>query len=446
MVERSDAVVKSGYVQLIGVVAIFAAWAALLAQLYMARSHAGDLVPLIVGARFVEAGHGEMLYQRFPDLLLVVNQSWALEAAKLGYSGNLYPYVYPPLAAYILVPIADWDFLLLKQVFFGLNLVALAVTIYLCARKWAPDFLRPLPLALLLVAFALSRTLRSELIVLNIQPLIVLAVVAAMLASQRNKPIAAGSALALAAAIKLTPAILLIYWLAAGRYRCAAWFFIVSAALLGTGMAVAGLPLHVEYWTSVSDFGNAIIPIWTNKGLPSLLYDLFVGLDDPGPFRILPMPGWLWWATAVASAAGLGACLWGARRWRDHPLSDAIGMCSAVLVAVVAAPVAWAHYFTFLVVPLILWFGAEKAPLGRWLVVVTAAVLLSAPLAALAHRAASEGMLTAAFVGGELLASLVLLVALLWYRQGIIPMRAAEDAGLYPPPRSRLTGFGARAE
>ncbi len=342
----------------------------------------GDAASLAIAGRLIAEGHADALYTQTPDMLAVDDPAWIAAAATLGYDWRLYPYLYPPFLAVLAAPATGLQFVLFKAVLLTLTLAALAGAILLSARSWAPSLLAPPPLLALLAAISVSWPMATQLVALNLQPLVLLAIVIAIGAAQSDRPVLAGIALALAAAVKLTPAVLVLYWLVTRRFACAAWYLIASAALLFLGLALAGAPLHLAWIDRMQELAQGIVPTAHNRSLAGLLYGIVHGLE-PGSagLPIRPMPSWLDSALIVTVLSGAMFCLIGAQRSRRHSAADAAGQTALLLVAMLGTPLAWSHYFLVLAVAAVVWIGLVGVTSRSVAVLVGVAIVLSQPVA-----------------------------------------------------------------
>jgi hypothetical protein len=402
--------------QRLALIGVFAAWVAAGCAIYAAQDRGSDLVPLIIAARLAWRGLDTALYARSAESLRVDDPAWLEEAAAIGYDGLLYPFMYPPLVAHALAPLAPLDFTTLRAVAAVLEVAALAAAIGLAAWQWNRDWLRPWPLFLIFLGLALSVPVYTGSAAMNVQPLVVLIAVVAMVASQRDRPALAGIALALAALVKITPAALVLYWLASKRHAAAAWFAGAFAGLMATGVAVAGVDAHLRFFESLVALTRSFVPIPWNQGLPVLLYSFGAELVGVETMRLVAVPQWISLANAVAAIGALGAVVFGARRHRDTPVADAAGMAAALLIVTMTSTVAWSHYYAFLAIPVLIWGGIVRSGSVRCALPVVAAVLVSVPFM-LAGRWLAEITGARFLFASELAAAALLLAGLLGARR-----------------------------
>ncbi|HEX6103757.1 MAG TPA: glycosyltransferase family 87 protein [Alphaproteobacteria bacterium] len=394
-----------------------ALWCAFALPLLLQVGKGGDAVSLAIAGRLVAGGETTALYAQDEARLAVGDSAWTVEADELGYAGRIYPYLYPPLIAWLAAPLDMLGLMQAKLVLLGLTCASLAFALLIAVRSWAPDLLRSGGTLGLAVAVLLSWPLATHVMSINLQPVVILAIVIAVAAAQGGRSALAGVALAVAAAIKLTPAILILYWIATRRFACVAWFLGASAALLALGVAVAGVDLHLEWLQRMQELAGAIIPTKQNRSLAGLFYGIAYGLEGTeAGLPLHPLPGWIKAASAVLAVAGAAWCLLDSSKARRRPAADAAGQIALILVAMMAAPLAWDHYFLILAVAGVIWFRLSGANLPPRALMILMAVSVSQPVAVAAAVAAPESW-QPWVTGFESFAALALIALLLTARR-----------------------------
>jgi predicted membrane-bound dolichyl-phosphate-mannose-protein mannosyltransferase len=104
--------------------------------------------------------------------------------------------------------------------------------------------------------------------------------------AQADKPVTAGAALALAASIKLYPALFIIFLLAAGHRRVALPFVLFGAALGGASVALAGWPLHAVFLAQIKTIAQTVLVTPVSFSFDPLIGQTLFGdhlLDVPRP-------------------------------------------------------------------------------------------------------------------------------------------------------------------
>ncbi|MEV6278544.1 glycosyltransferase 87 family protein [Nocardia sp. NPDC051832] len=284
-------------------------------------------------------------------------QVYRLGVEALRDGGNMYgqlpetnagislPFIYPPFAALVLGPFAllPWD--PAAFLFFVSSVAALAVTLYLVARRiWpARDQLRT-ALYATACAVPLAMVLEPVWATLNFGQvnLLLMALVAADVLARKPKW-RRGMLIGLAAAIKLTPAAFVLYFLVKKDYKSA-----LTAAVTGavaTLLSFAILPkASVEYWFhgmgNVSGLSGS--SFHTNQSIQAVLARF--GIEKP-LFTIL----WL-----AISALLLVLVVVAMRRTLDFPpLALAINAVFTLLVS----PISWSHHWVMIAPALFAMFG-----------------------------------------------------------------------------------------
>lgn len=170
-----------------------------------------------------------------------------------------------------------------------------------------------------------------------------------------RKPFVAGAAIAVGAAIKLTPLLLLVLFLQRRYLRVHLAFVVTSLALVLVTGAVFGFHQFVDYVAVVRELGHSF-PVGLNGSL-TVINTLFLAA---GVAR-LPTEGWLAQAQLLYSAglfALLLAAAWLTRRGQDRQLLYAL-----VALALTALPnVLWYHHMVFALAGLLTLLLSRESP------------------------------------------------------------------------------------
>ena len=254
------------------------------------------------------------------------------------------PFTYPPVAAVVLAPLALLPVTVastvltvgsvrLAGVVLGVFLRRLAGPVVGSLRAagslWAAGWL--LPAALLL------EPVRSTLAYGQINIVLMALVTLDCLTAAPRWP--RGALTGLAAALKLTPAAFVLFFVLRRDYRAAAWAGVSFAAVTAAGFVLAG-PDSARYWTAiVFQTGRPGSPATaTNQCLQAVLAR--AGLD---PHTLPGAAAWLLLSALVLVAA-----------WRGMRYALAAGqVCLALslnaFAALLISPVSWSHHWVWCV-------------------------------------------------------------------------------------------------
>jgi alpha-1,2-mannosyltransferase len=314
-------------------VAVAAAVSAALAMLRPAEQRLSDLHIYYGAAQAV--GRGEPLYGYVAD--------------------NAGPFTYPPFAVLVLRPFTVLPEGALQVVWLAMTCAAVVGIAFAVARGLAAERAAAAAIA---AALLVSAPVQSNFRFGQVSIFIVLvALVDAMqMIPQRYRGILVG----IAAAIKLTPLLFVVYFVAVRRYRDAAR---AGAAFVACALvAAAVLPSDsVTYWSgtifATSRIGN--LASLGNQSVQGML--MRVGLSPAA----LPLV----WAALIAVVC-VGA-LWRARRL--HAAGETVRAAVLVGCATVAAsPVSWTHHQVWTVLAAMLLIATD----GAWRRVAGAALLV----------------------------------------------------------------------
>jgi alpha-1,2-mannosyltransferase len=262
--------------------------------------------------------------------------------------GTLYGFTYPPFAALVMTPmeLVSWHTAVAASI--ALNAAASVLLLYwlvdpvIRRRGWP----RWYSLGLAACLFAALEPVRDTFSFGQVNLLLLALVCADMWLLERGSRLA-GVGIGLATAIKLTPAVYILYLLLTRRYRAAG---VASATAVGTTV-LAGLVMpggSQVFWTDA---------LWNTGRVGSLAYvsnqslrGLVARLDGAGGGAV--------WALSVL----IVLIVWGYRA-RRAPVP--VGFALTGVAACLVSPVTWVHHLVWLVPALVLLADAGLTRIQR---------------------------------------------------------------------------------
>jgi alpha-1,2-mannosyltransferase len=247
-------------------------------------------------------------------------------------------FTYSPFAAVVFVPIAALPLAVARVLW---DLASVAALAYSCLISLKLAGYRPslaMVAGITAAAFALDPVYQT--LFLGQIDLILLALILADVWRARNGR-SAGVLVGVAAAIKLTPAIFIVFFLVARRTRAA---FLGAAAFIGCGLVgwlVAPGPSKL-YWEHLShDTGRVGAPYISNQSPYAAAIRIAGGAGHIGPWYVI--------IPVLLAAIGLTAAAILARN-RDWLGATAAAGATGLLVS----PISWAHHWVWIVPALVL--------------------------------------------------------------------------------------------
>ncbi len=290
---------------------------------------------------------------------MLIPRSWQHAPYVPGQNGEAYPFLYPPLWAWVmgqLTRITDFGSVIAVA---GWVNAALIPGMVLVAHRIAAPRMKQWLFLLLGLSFVMLPPAGIVALLQN-QPQILVSflTVLAIERAMKGRETTAGIALALAAALKVYPVFLVVLWLAAGRYRAAASFALAGAVLGGLSVAVAGWPLHTTFLSLLSSISQSVLLTALSFSMDASIAQvlmpgqllLVIAPDDPGtPGQ---MTGWFVMAESaimsltgqVAQILALAVFAWRLRR-RHGPAAEAAIWPLAMVVLALLGPVAWGYHY-----------------------------------------------------------------------------------------------------
>lgn len=220
-----------------------------------------DLYATWLAAEFFAKGEMASIYPAETDLFrMLPPEAWISLETSRGYVGELYPYIYPPLWAALASGLQG--LVAFEQVIptaTALNAGLMAGTILLA---WNASG-RALPLLVWtgIAMIAILGTYVGFLAIKQNQPQILVSFLI-VLAIERHRAGHrgwAGAALAVAAAIKVYPALFAVFYLVTRDWRAVRGFAVTGAALAGLSVLLGGWALHVVFLEQLAALSNTIL-------------------------------------------------------------------------------------------------------------------------------------------------------------------------------------------
>lgn len=305
-----------------------------------------DLDVYRTGARMLL--HGGDLYGRLP---------------RLG-NGHHLPFTYPPFAALTFVPLALVGYHVANWLLTALTIACVAAGLWCFAAATAGEtgarMRRLLPWAL--PAALLLEPVRSTLTYGQINALLMALVTVDCLTRAPRWP--RGIGVGVAAALKLTPGIFVLFFLLRRDLRAAARAGLAFAACTGAGFALAPRD-SLRYWTHLAyqPARAGGIAYASNQSLLGVLARL--GLANPAR-------AWLWLALCLLVAALAVTAMRGALKTGQVTHALVLNAAAGLLIS----PISWSHHWVW-AAPALLTCLATTHPGRRWPAALAVLALLT---------------------------------------------------------------------
>jgi uncharacterized membrane protein len=358
-----------------------------------------DLASSYYGCRLLATHKASHLYSRDPaDYGSVADPVWTQLARATGFPAvkRLHPFVQIPLWAWSLEPLCTRvDFPRFNQLFLCFVSFCLSAAIWLIARYWASRTCNPLWIAAICLVLSSSTAYANTMALTQTQVLFVLLTIAALVLAEDKRPILAGLLLASAAAVKITPGLLVIYWLLVRQQRAAVNFAGFSLLLAGLSVLTTGWAVNLAYLHNLGQISNMLLVSSNNQSLAAWWMGPSYPYSETLAWHALPLPGLVKLTSAFLSIASVVAGGLLDRRARMSGIArPPYGAAFALLGATVFATIAWDHYFVLLILPLMLLLDAclgrasllFRVVLAASIVVVVRLNFDTASFPGLAHR------------------------------------------------------------
>jgi alpha-1,2-mannosyltransferase len=258
-----------------------------------------------------------------------------------------------PSTALLYTPFTPFDAGTAADLYRLVDLLAMLAAVLVTLLALPPP--SRLPAGLIAVgAFLLSSPVTKSIWLGQVDGFLMLGLAVAFLGVRRERWGWVGVGIAVAALLKFSPVILLVYLALRGTWRAVWWALATVVVVLGAA-AIIGRPGDLGDWFhTVANSVSQGARNTDNQALPAALARLFSHSDDL--LTQAPLGAWRFVSYFVVLIGVLG--LWWLRRGRRiEPLDLGV----LVLVALLAGPVSWDHYLTWSLLVLVL-----VADLARW--------------------------------------------------------------------------------
>lgn len=276
---------------------------------------------------------------------------------------NYLPFIYPPFAILLLAPSAIMPWTVSAVAMLAISLACLSVVVFLSVRAALPRLRRStvLPVTAVLVAFSLTTEPVWDTLWFGQVNLLLMALVALDCLLPRTWP--RGALTGLAAAVKLTPAVFVIYFLFRKDFRAAGTMTAsaLGATLLGFLVSWKG---SLEFWFGDAGGARSVggSPYYSNQTVYGFLARLGV------PHRDI-----LWLAVVGVLLILVAAGIRRAHRMRDDAVAWSLTACFGLM----SSPTSWGHHWVYAVPAAITIAGyaiehrSARWTLACWTVVLT---------------------------------------------------------------------------
>ena len=286
----------------------------------------------------------------------------------LGLSSNPIPSIeynaHPPTSVLLALPLAQCRYPDAVLVWNVISLVALAVSLWLVARELAlPWTMLPPTLALLSLCHPVYGNLYQGQLTL-----ILVLLVTGIWALERSGQLSlAGVLLGLAAAIKLFPLYLAVYFLAGGRFRVLITAAISLLVLTVATALVLGVDTYHDYLQIVLPGQAKFRSFSYNLSIAGLWYKLFDPVTETGP--VVPLwscPIFARWGTILSDLATTAIVMMLAFTAQTRAQRE-IAFATAVICMLLVSPVTWDFSLPLLLVPIAIMVRSAKMSRSRWM-------------------------------------------------------------------------------
>lgn len=323
-------------------------------------AHSADLMSTWLAGKFLAHGQPDQVYPQMTDMFRMYppTQWRGYMAAEYQYSGELYPFLYPPIWAKVGELASAINFWRLTAIATMVNTALLFATPLLAFRAVRPNVNQTVFVGLG-IFFLLSTHIGTIALQQNQPQILVSFLLVLTVERLRNgAPILAGLALAIAAAIKIYPAFFALLLLFGRDWKALASFAISGTVLGLVSVAWAGWPLHQAFLDQIRLISSTVMVTGITFNLDATIAQLFflpdltwVPAQQPAT-PVNPNPGWyamarpeIWRMVSTALLIGSFALLSRATVRVTTETKLSLIWPLALIVVSLLAPISWVYYY-----------------------------------------------------------------------------------------------------
>jgi hypothetical protein len=282
---------------------------------------------------------------------------------------------HPPASVLLALPLAPLEQFQAYLAWTAISIGCLATSLWLMLRAPGIQLSATETLGFATLAVA-GNAVSHHLIQGQVNLLLLLLVTGAWSADRRGFSAAGGVLVGIAAALKLFPAFLVLYYLTFGKWRGLGGVLLGFAAFNLLALAVLGLEPFVDYTRTVLPATQEFRDWWGNASL----WGFWSKLLDGSSGQVVPIA----YHPRLAWCLGLLSCLLAVvctiRRTfplRNSPLAD-LPWAAFLVTMLLVSPITWEHYFVLLFLPgLIVWKASRHRPARACFVLAVLGLLVT---------------------------------------------------------------------
>jgi hypothetical protein len=283
------------------------------------------------------------------DSLREASQHWSQPTVAFDFGSLFATYITPPTHVILLLPLVPLGYEKARIVFLLLSNGLLFVSVALFLRTMGGDALRPPRLLLSLLIVLAFQPVYSSLQLGQVDFIILFLLAVSYWAYKRDRKLLVGPCLAVAALIKLSPAILVLYFLWKREY-------LIFASAAATALVAGLTALLLAGRDSVLTFATTILPallkgtaFFQNQSLNGFFSRLFVHHGRFYSLQEFPSVPQARGLSLLVSLALLGVAAYLTRHAiRKHELRFDLELSLVMVPMLLVSSVSWDHYLTWL--------------------------------------------------------------------------------------------------
>ena len=310
-----------------------------------------DFASFYTATRLIQSGNYEEIYsvdkENFNEVASPIFQD---VAKREGFAYIPTPFFYPPIYVLPFLSLTSFQFEIARRICVVISLLFVLFALPLLYQMVKSSIEPFLKVSLILTGTFLSYPLYYSLHLGQSTPMIFFFLCLIYYLTSRNSDKSSGIFLGIITFMKISPFLLIIYFLARKRMKIV-FSSILTILVLGTiSLLIYGIPLHLSYFNTMREISGFDLVAWNNQSISAFLLRFLTSEDVLKWHPItLAFPLNLFKYTII-----FGLLIIFLQQLKLYPPQFPLEYSAVITLILLLPPISWDHYFLFLLIPLVL--------------------------------------------------------------------------------------------
>lgn len=312
-----------------------------------------DLSAYYFAGYFFDIGQYDQIYAGPPQIIgPEMPETWIAALNATGHADeNTYPFIYLPWVAAVMAPVSRY--VDPQHLMNGAAVMNSALMMLCMGLAWRIMSPKQTPVWLwVVISVVLLSASATSVLALALGQVQILVFTFCLFAFERYRAGAfwiAGAALAIAACLKITPALLILIFLWDRNWRALGGFTCVCVTIGLLGVLATGIPLHEQFFDLMRRLNQQVFISPIAFSVEGLAYQVWDYVQGTAPIHsvkefIYAKPDWIDQLAKIFFLGGIAA-IWLTTRQLEDEQRMPRQLLGLSLLIPLTAPLGWVHYF-----------------------------------------------------------------------------------------------------